>query len=85
MRSPDLLLTRESVLERLILLITSYFCMGTELRFLKAQEVDGFKDTNDSEYWHGKAVELAVSFLPSDAPIVKHIVSSYDKHHAPTL
>ena len=34
-RSPDLLLTRESIMERVILLVTSYFCMGTELRFLK--------------------------------------------------
>ena len=37
-RNPELLLTRESILERVILLVTSYFCMGTELRFLKQIE-----------------------------------------------
>ena len=76
-RSPDLILTRETMIERIILLITSNFCMGTELRFLKQNQAEGFSDTKDAEFWHGKAVELAVTFLPSDAPVVKHIVSSY--------
>lgn len=34
-RSTDLMLTRENIIERIMLLITAYFCMGTELRFLK--------------------------------------------------
>ena len=83
-RSPDLLLTRENLMERIMLLITSYFCMGTELRFLKQMQVEGFEESLDSEFWHGKALELAIKFLPGDAPLVKHIVSSYQKHHSPT-
>lgn len=67
-----------------MLLITAYFCMGTELRFLRSMNVEGFSDPNDAEYWHGKALELAVKFLPGDAPLVKHIVSSYSKHHSPS-
>ena len=82
-RSTDLILTRECIVERLILLVSSYFCIGTELRFLKQLNADGFKDNKDAEFWHGKAVELAVNFLPSNAPLVKHIVSSYQKHHSP--
>lgn len=58
--------------------------MGTELRFLKQMQVEGFEDSIDSEFWHGKALELAIKFLPGDAPLVKHIVSSYQKHHSPT-
>jgi len=38
----------------------------------------------DSEYWHGKAVELAISFLPSESPLVSHILMSYEKHHSPS-
>ena len=83
-RCPDLILTRENLMERIMLLITSYFCMGTELRFLKQMQVEGFEDSIDSEFWHGKALELAIQFLPGDAPLVKHIVSSYQKHHSPT-
>lgn len=82
-RAPDLILTRENLVERLILLVASYFCIGTELRFLKQMNTEGFKDTQDAEFWHGKAVELAVNFLPSNAPLVKHIVNSYSKHHSP--
>jgi hypothetical protein len=84
-RNPDLILTRENLMERVMLLITSYFCMGTELRFLKQMMVEGFEDSIDSEFWHGKALELAIKFLPGDAPLVKHIVSSYQKHHSPSF
>jgi len=83
-RATDLVLTRENLVERLILLVASYFWIGTELRFLKQLNTEGFKDTEDAEYWHGKAVELAINFLPSNAPLVKHIVTSYQKHHAPS-
>lgn len=38
----------------------------------------------DSEYWHGKAVEIAISFLPSESPLVSHILMSYEKHHSPS-
>lgn len=60
--------------------------MGTEYRFLhqlkeKIQE-QGF-ERKDSEYWHGKAVEMAISFLPSESPLVSHILMSYEKHHSP--
>ena len=38
----------------------------------------------NSEYWHGKAVEIAISFLPSESPLVSHILMSYEKHHSPS-
>ena len=37
----------------------------------------------ESEFWHGKALEIACTFLPSESPLVSHILSSYKKHHAP--
>ena len=46
-------------------------------------KVEGFSESSDAEFWHGKALELSVRFLPGDAPLVKHIVSSYKKHHSP--
>ena len=47
-------------------------------------KIEGYERAEDAEFWHGKALELAVKFLPGDAPLVKHIVSSYAKHHAPS-
>ena len=83
-RPNELILTRENILERLMLLITSYFWMGTELRFLKQLCVEGFEESIDAEYWHGKALELSVKFLPGDWPLTKHILASYWKHHSPS-
>lgn len=37
----------------------------------------------ESEFWHGKALEISCGFLPSESPLVTHILSSYQKHHAP--
>ena len=80
----DLYLLRESILERFMLVITSYFCMGTELRFLRQLKVQGFKDSIEAQFWHGRALEMAISLFPGDSPLVKHIIQSYQKHHAPS-
>eukprot|EP00347_Sterkiella_histriomuscorum_P024065 403332423 len=80
-------LSREYVLEKFCFLAVSYFCMGTEFRFLhQLQEMLGEQiySRRDSEYWHGKAVEIAISFLPSESPLVSHILMSYEKHHSPS-
>ena len=37
----------------------------------------------ESEFWHAKALDVAISFLPSECPLVTHILTSYQKHHAP--
>lgn len=68
-------------------LAVSYFCMGTEYRFLhqlKEKISEQTFERKDSEYWHGKAVETAISFLPSESPLVSHILMSYEKHHSPS-
>lgn len=80
----DLYLLRESVIERFMYVITSYFCMGTELRFLRQLKVQGFKESIEAQFWHGRALEMAISLFPGDSPLVKHIIQSYQKHHAPS-
>jgi hypothetical protein len=80
-------LTREYVLEKICFLCVSYFCLGTEFRFLHQQNevIQGVSfQRKDSEFWHGKAVELAISFLPSESPLVSHMIMSYEKHHSPS-
>jgi hypothetical protein len=39
----------------------------------------------DSEMWHAMALETASTFLPSECPLVSHIIVSYQKHHSPAL
>ena len=31
----------------------------------------------ESEFWHAKALDVAISFLPSECPLVTHILTSY--------
>ena len=63
-----------------MLLTVAYFCVGTELRFLINEEnSSNFK--KDSEMWHAKALHTSSTFLPSDCPLVSHVMGSYIKHH----
>lgn len=85
--APVIELTREYILEKLCFLCVSYFCIGTEFRFLHQlnETISSVSfQRKDSEYWHGKAVEIAISFLPSESPLVSHILMSYEKHHSPS-
>jgi len=31
--------------------------------------------------WHAKALHTSSTFLPSDCPLVSHVMGSYVKHH----
>ena len=95
-------LSRDAMLEKIILLSVSNFCVGTELRFLSApavkekkgkEEVAGEEEKkedkknevppgkkyekSDSEMWHGKALEISSTLLPSECPLVGHVIMSY--------
>ena len=97
-------LSRDAMLEKIILLSVSYFCVGTELRFLSGasggkesskQKGPSYSDLHstgdqtytkaDSEMWHAMALETAGTFLPSECPLVSHIIVSYQKHHSPAM
>ena len=83
----DVELARDSILEKITFLAISYFCVSTELRFLVSSKeklsFDPVYVKAESEFWHGKALEISCGFLPSESPLVTHILSSYQKHHAP--
>ena len=69
-----------------------YFCASTEIRFIiqlkdEISKFDNFsieKKTSESELWHTMSLDIACSFLPSDCPLLNHILLSYQKHHAPS-
>lgn len=79
----DLNLTRSVLLKKIVHLVLAYFCMGTELRFLATENEEG-AEQKESALWHGRAVEIAVAFFPSDCSLVKHLIGAYAKHHAPS-
>ena len=61
--------------------------MSTELRFIvqmkEGNNFDPIRKRKESEFWHAKALEISCSFLPSESPLVSHILTSYQKHHSP--
>ena len=73
-------LNKDAMLEKIILFVVSFFCVGTELRFLSQKE-NTTVTKKDSEMWHAKALHTACTFLPEDCPLVNHIINSYKKHH----
>ena len=84
-------LSRESFLNKLSILIVTYFCVSTEMRFLLQMRSQYLKPEVkrdrelESEFWHAKALEIACTFLPSECPLLNHVLLSYQKHHDPTM
>jgi len=73
----ELELTREFLLEKISLVIASYFCISTEKRFI------GNPTTmKQAEYWHSKTLELACQYLPADCPLLLHVYNSYQKQYS---
>ena len=78
-------LSRESFLEMISFLIVGYFCASTEIRFIiqLKDEINKFENfsidkmTQESELWHTMSLDIACSFLPSDCPLLNHILLSY--------
>ena len=35
--------------------------------------------------WHAQALEASARFLPSECPLVSHVITNYQKHHSPAL
>lgn len=70
--------SRGSILEKISFLSISFFCVSTELRFLmnsrEKLSINVAQIKAESEFWHGKALEIACGFLPSESPLVTHIL-----------
>ena len=83
-------LSRESFLEKIALLGVSYFCVSTEMRFILQSREQYLSSPVkkqrelESEFWHAKSLEIACTFLPSECPLLNHILLSYQKHHDPS-
>jgi hypothetical protein len=78
-------LDRQPFLDLVSYLVVGYFCLSTELRFIiqLKEEINTFADFSieakqkESEFWHGKSLEVAVKFLPSDCPLLNHVMLSF--------
>ena len=81
----ELELTRESILDKISLIASAYFCISTEKRFLSQISTADKKSSvyKESEFWHIKSLEICCKFLPPECPLLSHVYLSYQKHHSP--
>ena len=75
---PKYELLRDSILEKVIMLSVSYFCVATELRHLSKDKNN--KKTN-GEYYLFNAINLTILFLPVSCPIIRHFIMTYHKNY----
>lgn len=84
-RKNEELFSRDNFLEIISFLIVGYFCSSTEIRFIiqLKDEIPKFKNfkiehkNKESELWHTLSLDVAISFLPSDCPLLNHILLSF--------
>ena len=81
-------LSKDEILEKIVMMVVCLFCLGTELRFkyhqnLKCSEhPDKMEEIRaQSERCHANAIHLASIFIPDECPLVPHMINSYKKHH----
>jgi hypothetical protein len=67
-------LMKDPMLEKLVLLVVSFFSMSTEKR-LSTKVVDP-----QCEAWHAQSVIYACYYLPKTCPLVDHLTASYFKN-----
>ena len=76
-------LTKDTMLEKVVLITSSYFCVATEIRFILSKEIADMKNITkkDAENYHAKALHIAALFLPLDCPLSQYIRQTYEKNY----
>ena len=79
---PKYELLRDAILEKVVMLTVSYFCIAMEMKQLSPEQNN--KKIN-GEYFHYQAVYFSDLYLPVSCPIVKHYINSYYKYYEKDL
>ena len=74
-------LCKDAMLEKIVLIAVSYFCIATEMRFIMQKEKKNKVTKKDSEMYHAKALHICSLFLPKKCPLVMHVTQSYNKNY----
>jgi hypothetical protein len=78
---PQQEISKNEVIEKIAFLAISLYCYSTETRFLEKQKNCDSHDVLDSEHWLSRSLEIAYSFMPSEAPILNQILTVHDRFH----
>ena len=79
---PKYELLRDAILEKVVMLTVSFFCVAMEMKQLSPDKNN--KITN-GEFFHHKAILFSNLYLPVSCSIVKHFINSYYKYYEKDL
>lgn len=69
-------LCKDAMLEKIVLISASYFCIATEMRYIIQKQPNNKTSSiskKDSEMYHAKALHISSLFLPKECPLVQHV------------
>ena len=69
-------LSKDFMLEKVCLLITSCYLIATESRLMEDHD-----KVKKAKGWHMRAVEIGNVLLPPETPLLQHVKMSFDKHY----
>lgn len=76
-------LTRDLMLEKILMVVVAHFCVATEIRFLTSN--NSKIQVQEAKIWHKKALEFGQPFLPTSCPLFLHISNSYIRNYSENL
>jgi hypothetical protein len=82
-------LTADAMLDKVrtrqaLLMIVSYFCIATELRFKFSQEKT-LKVLKEGQAWHLQSIDIAKGLLPGESVLMRHLKESYRTNYLDML
>lgn len=76
---------KDLMLHKVAHLAVAYFCISTELKFLRGKQAFNPERDKDGEILHNKAVVLLEALFPQECPLLTHISQTYEKRFVSEL
>ena len=73
-------LTRDLMIEKILMTVVSHFCIATEIRFLSSSTSK--YQSQEAKIWHKRALDIGTAFLPTSCPLLHHIMNSYVRNYS---
>lgn len=77
--------SKDYMLDKVANVAVSYFCVSTELQFLRGKQAYNPERDKDAESYHMRSLRLLDSFFPPECPLVQHISQTYQKRFVSEL
>lgn len=77
--------SKDFMMDKVANVAVSYFCISTELQFMRGKQAYNPERDKEAESYHQRALRLLESFFPTECPLVQHISQTYQKRFVSEL